>query len=85
MARTSVERLAGSVGVLQWPSSRVSDPGERDQSELSDDFAPWEVGMQPDEAANAYCAQPASTDASATVTMSFFMDGPSSVWLTRQE
>jgi hypothetical protein len=31
--------------------------------------------MQPEAAADAECTQPASTDVSATIEMSFFMDG----------
>jgi hypothetical protein len=48
---------------------------ERGHSELSEDFAPWEVGMQPEAAADAECTQRAGTDVSATIEMSFFMDG----------
>jgi len=67
--------LRAPIRPLQWPSSVVSEPVERDHSELSEEFAPWEVGMQPEAAADAECTQPASTDVSATIEMSFFMDG----------
>jgi hypothetical protein len=44
------------------------------ESELFDDSC--EVGMQVSEAADAYCAQPTTTDISATIAMNVFMDSP---------
>jgi hypothetical protein len=70
-----IARCERAIRPLHWPSSVVSEPVERGHSELSEDFAPWEVGMQPEAAADAECTQPASTDVSTTIEMSFCMDG----------